>query len=85
MSEAGILDVLDGEPELAVGHDRDGNLAPLHEVLTRAEATHIRRALTTSNGSIGKAAELLGISRKTLWEKMKRGMIEAPQQRANQT
>lgn len=85
LSEAGILDVLDGEPELAVGHDRDGNLAPLHEVLTRAEATHIRRALTTSNGSIGKAAELLGISRKTLWEKMKRGMIEAPQQRANQT
>ena len=36
-------------------------------------------------GSLFEAAELLGISRKTLWEKMKRGMIEAPQQRANQT
>jgi PAS domain S-box-containing protein len=36
-----------------------------------AEAEAIRSALTRSHGSIGKAAEELGISRTTLWRKMK--------------
>ena len=34
------------------------------------ERVHIRRALDRSGRSISKAAELLGSSRKTLWEKM---------------
>ena len=38
---------------------------------------HIRKALNRCEGSIGKAVELLGISRKTLWEKMKRFAIRA--------
>ena len=37
-----------------------------------AERLHIRRALARAEGSISKTANLLGISRKTLWEKMKR-------------
>jgi PAS domain S-box-containing protein len=36
-----------------------------------AEADAIRSALTHSHGSVGKAAEELGISRTTLWRKMK--------------
>jgi transcriptional regulator with PAS, ATPase and Fis domain len=36
-----------------------------------AEADVIRSALTRSHGSVGKAAEELGISRTTLWRKMK--------------
>ncbi|MEW6695203.1 MAG: helix-turn-helix domain-containing protein [Pseudomonadota bacterium] len=34
-------------------------------------------ARVVSAGSIGRAAELLGVSRKTLWEKMKRLAIES--------
>ncbi|NDH51892.1 MAG: hypothetical protein EBY24_07860 [Betaproteobacteria bacterium] len=37
-----------------------------------AERVHIRRALERSSKSVSRTAELLGISRKTLWEKMKR-------------
>ena len=36
-----------------------------------AEADAIRSALTRSHGSVGKVAEELGISRTTLWRKMK--------------
>jgi transcriptional regulator of acetoin/glycerol metabolism len=36
-----------------------------------AEADAIRSALTRSHGSVGRAAEELGISRTTLWRKMK--------------
>jgi transcriptional regulator with PAS, ATPase and Fis domain len=42
-----------------------------------AEAEAIRSALTRSRGSVGKAAQDLGISRTTLWRKMKRLGISA--------
>jgi transcriptional regulator with PAS, ATPase and Fis domain len=42
-----------------------------------AEADVIRSALTRSRGSVGKAAEELGISRTTLWRKMKSFAIAA--------
>ncbi|MFN3496567.1 MAG: helix-turn-helix domain-containing protein [Hydrogenophaga sp.] len=41
------------------------------------ERTHIRKALMHCDGSVGKTAEVLGISRKTLWEKMKKLAISA--------
>lgn len=34
-----------------------------------AERSHIRKALKRCKGSVSKTAELLGISRKTIWEK----------------
>lgn len=49
-----------------------GVLPPLNAVVEDAERVHIRKALNRCEGSVGKSAELLGISRKTLWEKMKR-------------
>jgi PAS domain S-box-containing protein len=45
--------------------------------LEQAEADVIRSALTHTRGSIGKAAEELGVSRTTLWRKMKRFGVSA--------
>ena len=42
----------------------------LDEVVKEAERKHILRALEAAGGKRTKAAEILGISRKTLWEKM---------------
>lgn len=47
-------------------------LLPLQRVVQEAERTHIVRALRQCGGSISVAAQTLGISRKTLWEKMRR-------------
>jgi PAS domain S-box-containing protein len=46
-----------------------------------AEADAIRSALTHCHGSVGKAAEELGISRTTLWRKMKRFGVSAEDHR----
>jgi DNA-binding NtrC family response regulator len=42
----------------------------LSEVAAEAEKEHIGRILKSTGGNRTKAAEILGISRKTLWEKM---------------
>lgn len=74
LSEAGILDEPlqeSGQSALKAGQDT-GEIEPLHLMVEDAERKHIRRALSRCEGSVSKTAELLGISRKTLWEKMKR-------------
>jgi DNA-binding NtrC family response regulator len=48
-----------------------GGVVSLVEAAARAEIDAIRAALTASEGRRMEAAQLLGISRKTLWEKMK--------------
>jgi len=75
LSEAGILDV----PEAAAKTNRvekpdasDREFIPLHAMVEDAERRHIRSALDRTGGSVMKTSELLGISRKTLWEKMKK-------------
>ena len=47
------------------------SIAPLREVLRETEAEHLRRALELTGGHRTQSAELLGISRKVLWEKLK--------------
>jgi len=42
----------------------------LSEISADAEKSHIVRVLQTTQGNKTRAAEILGISRKTLWEKM---------------
>jgi DNA-binding NtrC family response regulator len=48
------------------------DFAPLQAMAERAKRQHIRHALERCEISVTKTAELLGISRKTLWEKMRR-------------
>ncbi len=74
LSEAGILDEplqVSGPGAAKAVPDTD-DIAPLHLMVEEAERKHIRRALSRCDGSVTRTAELLGISRKTLWEKMKR-------------
>lgn len=74
MSDAGILDIGLGEPREAdpPGVDDDAAFVSLSAMMEDAERRHIAKALQRSGRSVTKTAELLGISRKTLWEKMKR-------------
>jgi DNA-binding NtrC family response regulator len=46
-------------------------VAPLAAVVKQAEREHLRRALAIAGGKRARAAELLGISRKNLWEKLR--------------
>ncbi len=48
------------------------DIEPRPRSLERVEKEEIRRALRHTRGHQGRAAELLGISRKTLWEKRRR-------------
>ena len=50
----------------------DNFIAPLGTAREDAEKRHIQRALIMTGGAILPAAKALGISRTTLWEKMKR-------------
>jgi DNA-binding NtrC family response regulator len=43
----------------------------LANVLRDVERRHVMKALALTKGRKGKAAELLGISRKNLWEKLR--------------
>ena len=58
----------DGPLEPPRPADVGGKPAPLAEL----EREHILRVLAYSRGHQGRASEILGISRKTLWEKRKR-------------
>ncbi len=49
---------------------------PLQQAVARAEIDAIHRALAATAGRRAEAAELLGITRKTLWEKMRGYAIE---------
>jgi len=74
-SEAGILDSEESMQREPVDVQVINEARPfvrLAAMVEDAERLHIRRALAQAEGSISKTAELLGISRKTLWEKMKR-------------
>ncbi|MBH0236748.1 sigma-54-dependent transcriptional regulator [Methylobrevis albus] len=50
----------------------DGRMPSLEEIRHAAEKRHIHRALEFTGGEILATAEALGISRTTLWEKMKK-------------
>ncbi len=65
----------DGE-ELPPNGDQDRAPLELSTSVARFEAQHIRRVLTATSGNRTEAAQLLGISRKNLWEKMKRLSID---------
>ncbi len=72
--------IMPGDLFPEVGRWREGGpceVASLAEVKAAAERRQILRALQVTEGQVMKAAELLGVSRTTLWEKMRRLKIEA--------
>ena len=60
----------DDLPSFLQGEDRSARSLHLSDVAADAERGHIKRVLKITDGNRSKAAEILGISRKTLWEKM---------------
>jgi DNA-binding NtrC family response regulator len=53
-------------------------VASLEEMREDAERQHIKRVLELTHGEMAQSAKLLGISRTTLWEKMRRLGLSAP-------
>lgn len=51
---------------------------PLGEVRDAAERQHILSVLDLARGKRAQAARMLGISRKTLWKKLKRLSVRPP-------
>jgi DNA-binding NtrC family response regulator len=57
---------------VVTGRSPEGqSVTPLAAVLRQAEREHLLKALTVAGGKRARAAELLGISRKNLWEKLR--------------
>jgi transcriptional regulator with PAS, ATPase and Fis domain len=77
MTETGVLDMTIAESLSTNDEAENSVLEPLENIVQAAEKTHIVRVLNHCNSSINQTAALLGISRKTLWEKMKRLGISA--------
>ncbi len=57
---------------------RKGQVFELHNVIREAERVSIIAALKQTKGHRIQAAKLLGISRKTLWKKMRKLNIAFP-------
>ncbi len=64
-------DLLPLDPRWRGATEVADEVRPLREVLRTLEAAHIRRALESTGGHRTQTAELLGISRKVLWEKLR--------------
>jgi transcriptional regulator with PAS, ATPase and Fis domain len=60
-----------GLPRFDRREEEEEPLRPLAQVLKKAEQEHLEKVLEHTGGHRSKSAEILGISRKTLWEKMK--------------
>ncbi len=58
--------------------DPDFERQPLDEVRDEAERRHIVFVLGLAHGNRADAARILGISRKTLWKKLKRLGLHPP-------
>jgi len=76
MSEAPLITVEDLGLKEAAGAE---TLCNLKEARARAEREAVRQALAMSESNISRAAELLGVSRPTLYDLMLRHGIRAPQ------
>ncbi|MBI4525333.1 MAG: hypothetical protein HY695_16145 [Deltaproteobacteria bacterium] len=64
-------------PQLLM-RERDFGDKPLKLAVEEAERQHILSVLERAQGKRGRAAQILGISRKTLWKKLKQLGIDVP-------
>jgi two-component system, NtrC family, response regulator HydG len=62
-------------PEQTLLKSSESRIASLADARDRAERLQIEEAIRQTGGELGKAARLLGVSRTTLWEKMRRLQI----------
>jgi len=74
--ELALEDLLPDDPRWktiaeTAARDADQGVRPLREVLHEREREMIEKALLATGGARMKSAEMLGISRKVLWEKIK--------------
>lgn len=69
--------IFGGATALAEAVTYTSDRQPLGDYLDACERDYIGRALTESGGKISQASVLLGISRKNLWQKMRRLDIHA--------
>ncbi len=76
MAGTGPLRVTHLPPLVSGDSSRSERPLDLREAIGRVEAEQIRRALAVTQGRRGQAAELLGISRKHLWDLMRRHAIK---------
>jgi DNA-binding NtrC family response regulator len=75
LSRGGTIELQHLPPDIravatAAAAPGSGDVRPLAVVIRQAEREHILHALAVTHGKRAKAAELLGISRKNLWEKL---------------
>ncbi len=68
MSEGGVIDISDFPSQMRFTVARE---AGLNRTLADVEAEHIQNVLASVNGNKTRAAEILGIDRKTLRERLK--------------
>jgi DNA-binding NtrC family response regulator len=71
-------DLLPVDPRWRGAIEVQDKVRPLREVMREHEVAHIKRALEATGGHRTQTADLLGISRKVLWEKLRDFGIEAP-------
>jgi DNA-binding NtrC family response regulator len=68
-----------GAPTLTVGlanGSGERTVRPLHLALREFEQQYLQRALKAADGKRSRTAAMLGISRKTLWEKLRNAGVE---------
>jgi len=77
-SELALGDLLPPDPRWRGATEVTSEIRPLREFLREHEVAHIERALVATSGHRSQAAEMLGISRKVLWEKIRDFGIHTP-------
>ncbi|OGW49986.1 MAG: hypothetical protein A2Z50_02160 [Nitrospirae bacterium RBG_19FT_COMBO_42_15] len=65
------IDLITAVGEGAPIAEKGGEIPSLKEVLSKTESNHLLRVLERTNWNKVEAARILGISRKSLWEKLK--------------
>jgi DNA-binding NtrC family response regulator len=69
-------DLLPADPRWRGATEVPEQIEPLRTVLKQAEGAHLARALEMTSGHRTQCAELLGISRKVLWEKLREHKLD---------
>ena len=69
--ELALEDLLPSDSRWRDAVEVSDEVQPLRAVVREAEKRHLERALEATGGHRSQAADLLGISRKVLWEKLR--------------